>query len=272
MKPNVIALSTLCFIGLTLSVVSSPTQANPSSTHQDATKGGNDHGHHEHGAHEHGTPQILESHDAGPSEMTTPNAEVSAPTPETSADVDRSDMSNEVHDEMLGEAHGEAHGGGSNHEPHQGGVHGEHGGMTSMAPWLHHGAVEVSEVFHLSMGIVENEAEDSSASSIDMNAMTMPSVMVVVHPDARRGWNIEVQTKHFTFTPEQVNEVNQPNVGHGHLYVNGEKIARLYSNWFYLEQLDTGTNEITVSLHANGHEVWTHEGEAIAHTTTIEVQ
>ena len=263
MKPNVIALSTFCFIGLTLSVASSPILANSSPIHQDATKGDQGHEH-----HDHSTPQRSESPEVEPSEMTTSNAEISAPTPETSSDVNKPDMPNESHQDM----HGESHGGASSHEAHQGGVHGEHGGMNSTVPWLHHGAVEVSEVFHLSMGIAENGTEDLSGASMDMSAMTMPSVTVIVHPDARKGWNLEVQTEHFTFTPEQVNDVNQPNVGHGHLYVNGEKITRLYSNWFYLDHLDAGTNEITVSLHANGHEVWTHEGEAIAHTTTIEVQ
>ena len=134
------------------------------------------------------------------------------------------------------------------------------------APWFHHGAVEVSEYSHLSMA----SAEDASVEMETID-MAIPSVMVIVHQDAHKGWNIEIQTEQFTFAPEQVNQANQPNMGHGHLYVDGEKIARLYGNWYHLGNLEPGTREITVSLHANGHELWTHEGEAIAHTATIDV-
>ncbi len=99
----------------------------------------------------------------------------------------------------------------------------------------------------------------------------VPTVQIVVHPDAIQGWNLEIQTTHFRFAPELINQANQPNTGHGHLYINGEKQGRIYGPWLYLAQLPPGTNTITVSLNANGHEALTHNGQPIAATVTIEV-
>lgn len=103
----------------------------------------------------------------------------------------------------------------------------------------------------------------------------VPSITLVVHPDSARGWNLEIQTTHFRFAPEQVNQANQPNTGHGHLYINGdingERNGRVYGPWLHLPQLSPGRNEITVSLNANGHEALTHNGQAIESTVVIEV-
>jgi hypothetical protein len=99
----------------------------------------------------------------------------------------------------------------------------------------------------------------------------IPTVQLVVHPDAMQGWNLEIQTTHFRFAPELINQANQPGLGHAHLYINGEKQGRVYGPWLHLAQLPPGPNEITVSLNANGHEALTHNGQPIAATVVIEV-
>jgi hypothetical protein len=99
----------------------------------------------------------------------------------------------------------------------------------------------------------------------------VPTVALVIHPDAVRGWNLEIQTTYFRFAPEQVNQANQPNVGHGHLYINGERMARVYGNWLHLPQLPAGLTEITVSLNANGHEAFTYQGQPIQATVVVDV-
>jgi hypothetical protein len=96
-------------------------------------------------------------------------------------------------------------------------------------------------------------------------------VQIVVHPDAVQGWNLEIQTSHFRFAPELINQTNQLGTGHGHLYINGEKQGRIYGPWLHLAHLPPGQNEITVSLNANGHEALTYNGQPIAATVVIEV-
>ncbi|NJR67029.1 MAG: hypothetical protein HC772_19685 [Leptolyngbyaceae cyanobacterium CRU_2_3] len=94
---------------------------------------------------------------------------------------------------------------------------------------------------------------------------------MIAHPDPRRGWNLEVQVTNFKFAPEHISQASIPTEGHAHLYVNGEKMTRIYGNWYYLDGLAPGTHEITVSLNANGHETLMHNGEPIQSTVTVEV-
>lgn len=100
----------------------------------------------------------------------------------------------------------------------------------------------------------------------------VPSVDLVVHEDSLRGWNLEIKLNNFELTPEMVNQENQPNQGHAHLYINGEKITRIYSNWYYLPTLPSGTNEIKVSLNTNSHEMLMYQGQLIEAVEVIEVK
>lgn len=100
----------------------------------------------------------------------------------------------------------------------------------------------------------------------------VPTVDLVVYEDAVRGWNLEIRVSNFQFAPENVNETSIPTEGHAHLYINGEKVTRLYGRWYYLEHLESGRHEVTVSLNANGHEDLVYNGEAIADTEIIEAQ
>ncbi|MDA0265404.1 MAG: hypothetical protein O2890_02785 [Cyanobacteria bacterium] len=99
----------------------------------------------------------------------------------------------------------------------------------------------------------------------------VPTVTLTAHPDPVSGWNLEVQTEHWTFAPERVNQSSLTTEGHGHLYVNGEKMTRLYSTWTYLPSLPPGENRLTVGLNANGHEGLTHNGEPIEATVVVDV-
>jgi hypothetical protein len=91
----------------------------------------------------------------------------------------------------------------------------------------------------------------------------IPQVVVDVYPDPIAGWNLHVMTENWEFAPEQVNASSIPTEGHAHLYVNGEKITRIYSEWFYLPSLPPGEHVLTVGLNANGHESLMYNGEAI---------
>ncbi len=76
---------------------------------------------------------------------------------------------------------------------------------------------------------------------------------LVVFKDPLTGWNLHVQTKNFRFTPENENKKHIPGEGHAHLKINGNKIARLYGNWFHISELEKNENEIEVTLNANSH-------------------
>lgn len=99
----------------------------------------------------------------------------------------------------------------------------------------------------------------------------LPTVTLVAHPDSVSGWNLEIQTEHWGFAPERVNQSSLTTEGHAHLYVNGEKVTRLYSTWTYLPSLPSGEHTLTVSLNANGHEELTHDGAPIESRVVVAV-
>jgi hypothetical protein len=99
----------------------------------------------------------------------------------------------------------------------------------------------------------------------------VPSVRLVIHPDAHQGWNLEIETTNFQFAPEHINQSSQIHEGHAHLYLDGVKLTRLYGNWFYLNPLEPGTHEITVTLNTNTHETLAVNGEPIQATVLLTV-
>ena len=123
-----------------------------------------------------------------------------------------------------------------------------------------------------SMDDSQGMGESHHHGSLEIPAgQPVPTVTLMVYLDPVQGWNLEVLTTDFSFAPEQVNQANSPGEGHAHLYINGEKISRVYGPWLHLPELPSGNNEITVGLNANGHEVLTHNGQEIESTVVVEV-
>jgi len=94
---------------------------------------------------------------------------------------------------------------------------------------------------------------DHSALVNSPSGPEAPSVEIHVTPDAMSGWNLQVETKNFRFAPEHASGADQPGEGHAHVYVNGEKITRLYGSWLHLADLPEGESEVKVSLSSNSH-------------------
>lgn len=97
----------------------------------------------------------------------------------------------------------------------------------------------------------------------------IPTLAIQISPDPVSGWNLSLTTTHYTFRPDLVNQPPVPNVGHAHIYVNGEKINRLYGNYYHLPELLPGEYEVSVTLNANDHSVWALNGKPIEVKQTI---
>ena len=117
-----------------------------------------------------------------------------------------------------------------------------------------------------------------SSDTIHAHAMTevdstlpVPTVSIETSKDSKDGYNIHLVTEHFRFTPELVNNDPVQGEGHAHIYVNGEKIARLYGDWFNLssDDMQSGENVIEVTLNANDHSEWVIDGQHIADSTSL---
>ena len=83
-----------------------------------------------------------------------------------------------------------------------------------------------------------------------------PDITMDLQPDPASGHNLFVTTAGFRMTPEDVNGPMTPAAGHGHLFVNGENIGRLYGNALHLIDLPKGEVTIHMYLSANDHKVW----------------
>ncbi|MGF1524733.1 MAG: hypothetical protein ACFBSF_20600 [Leptolyngbyaceae cyanobacterium] len=131
-----------------------------------------------------------------------------------------------------------------------------------------HGGHEDSGTGAMPHGAGHGDHGDHGALEIPAD-QPVPTVSLTVMPDPVGGWNLEVQTENWTFAPERVNQANVPAEGHAHLYLNGEKLTRIYSNWYYLPGLPPGEHTLTVGLNANGHETLMHNGQPIEASVTM---
>jgi hypothetical protein len=97
------------------------------------------------------------------------------------------------------------------------------------------------------------------------------SVAISLEPDPLGGANLTVMPQGFTLAPAKVNEPNVAGEGHPHVYVNGVRLGRVYSPYLHLGKLAPGMNEVRVTLNANMHQEYAHNGETIEAVGTIHI-
>ncbi|PSL17197.1 copper chaperone PCu(A)C [Shimia abyssi] len=82
-----------------------------------------------------------------------------------------------------------------------------------------------------------------------------PHISVAVIPNGD-GWYISIQSDQFEFTPNLVDGPHVPGTGHGHLYLNGLKMQRLYQSTAQIGALPQGEHEVRVTLNTNDHRAY----------------
>lgn len=98
-----------------------------------------------------------------------------------------------------------------------------------------------------------------------------PSITMQVTSD-QQGWAIAIETKNFTFyTPEADMAPHQDGQGHGHLYLNGLKLQRLYSATTRIGELPGGSHLISVTLNTNDHRAYQVAGKPVAAAVEVRV-
>ncbi|MGD1960060.1 MAG: hypothetical protein ACFB2Y_14470 [Fulvivirga sp.] len=83
------------------------------------------------------------------------------------------------------------------------------------------------------------------------------TLMEVKEEAMEMGYNLRVKLKNWAFTPEHSGQSYKENQGHIHVYVNGKKVGRMYSNWFYLGDLPKGRHKIAITLNGDDHTAFT---------------
>lgn len=117
-------------------------------------------------------------------------------------------------------------------------------------------------------GHTELAAHDHSRSVSLPAGPDAPSVAIRLHKDPMAGWNLQVVPQNFRFAPENASAADADGEGHAHVYVNGEKLARLYAGWMHIPALPGGA-EVTVSLNTNSHSQLMVDGKPVEATLTV---
>jgi uncharacterized surface protein with fasciclin (FAS1) repeats len=92
------------------------------------------------------------------------------------------------------------------------------------------------------------------STPLEASAGPAPVVDLQIIPLDDGSYNVRVQTLNFTFAPQHVDMEPMAGEGHAHLYIDDEKIARIYGEWYHLESLPDDAQMISVALYANNHQ------------------
>lgn len=96
-------------------------------------------------------------------------------------------------------------------------------------------------------------------------------VRVKLRKDKMKGHNLFVTTKRFRWAPEHASGKHRRGEGHAHLMIDGKKVTRLYGAAYYIGDLTAGDHTVEVTLNANDHRGYVHDGKAIAATAKVTV-
>lgn len=109
-------------------------------------------------------------------------------------------------------------------------------------------------------------------TQMDVPAENAPEVSMMLTPDPVTGYNLHVTVDNFAFSPEGASLADVPGQGHAHVYVNGEKLARLYGEWMHIAALPKGDVTVEVTLNSNDHRPLAVDGTPIFARTELTVE
>jgi copper(I)-binding protein len=86
------------------------------------------------------------------------------------------------------------------------------------------------------------------------------------------GFAVRIETRHFRFAEELVDQPHQPGTGHAHLYVGGMKLGRLYGPDARINALPPGRHEVLVTLNTNDHRAYVANGRVLGASAWLTVE
>ena len=98
------------------------------------------------------------------------------------------------------------------------------------------------------------------------------SVELSATAEPNGGVNVVIATENWRWAPDEVDQDHVPGSGHAHIYVDGEKIDRVYGPTYLLTGLSPGTHKVRVTLNANSHNELLVNGEMVEDGVTVTVE
>ena len=119
-------------------------------------------------------------------------------------------------------------------------------------------------------------AHTNGATSIhEISSSAAPSAKLIVTKDPTGGFNVQVQTSRFTWRPDMASMKHVEGEGHAHVYLDGQKIMRIYNNWFHLNTFQFATKPgeqlVSIELVGNDHAPYTTEGLPVGAEALVDV-
>ncbi len=93
--------------------------------------------------------------------------------------------------------------------------------------------------------------------------LPVPTLALDLQPDPVSGYNLILTADGFEMTPEDTNGAAVAGTGHGHLFINGRNVGRLYAKRHHLIGLQEGEVTIHIYLGGNDHKVWVANGQPL---------
>ena len=109
-----------------------------------------------------------------------------------------------------------------------------------------------------------------SQDPIESEVPVSVEISATVEPGG--GVHVFITTENWRWAPEDVDSDHVPGSGHAHIYLDGEKIGRVYGPTYLLTGLSPGRREVRVTLNANSHNELLVDGEPVEDTVTVTVQ
>ncbi len=100
---------------------------------------------------------------------------------------------------------------------------------------------------------------------------TPVSLVITAAADADGGVNIHILVDDFRFAPELVDQAHTSGAGHAHIYLDGEKLGRVFEPDYHIADVPPGEREIRVSLNTNDHSELVFDGKKVEATATVTV-
>ena len=119
-------------------------------------------------------------------------------------------------------------------------------------------------------------ANDHGATKIhEVQKGEVPTISLDVKKDPTGGFNVQVITTNFLWTPEKASDKHVEGQGHAHVYLASQKIIRLYNNWFHLNTFQfaaiSGEQLLRVELVGNDHAPITVNTQQISSELLVDV-
>lgn len=108
-------------------------------------------------------------------------------------------------------------------------------------------------------------------AAIDMSSdENPPNIDITVIQNANNTWSIDLTTQNFNFFEPKTEPLeHKDGQGHGHLYLNGLKLQRMYSTKATIGALPAGQHIISVTLNSNDHRAFSINGAPVTASAEI---